>query len=115
LSQLGADGLIVHPDPFFIGQSAKVVDLTLRAHIATLFFSRDLVAAGGLISYGGSVAESHRQAGIYTGRILKGAKPADLRVQQVIKFDLAINLKTAKTLGLRMPSALLATADEVIE
>jgi putative tryptophan/tyrosine transport system substrate-binding protein len=115
LSQLGADGLIVHPDPFFIGQSAKLVDLTLRAHIATLFFSRDLVAAGGLISYGGSVAESHRQAGIYTGRILKGAKPADLRVQQVIKFDLAINLKTAKTLGLRMPSALLATADEVIE
>jgi putative ABC transport system substrate-binding protein len=105
----------VHPDPFFIGQSAKLVDLTLRAHIATLFFSRDLVAAGGLISYGGSVAESHRQAGIYTGRILKGAKPADLPVQQVIKFDLAINLKTAKTLGLRMPSALLATADEVIE
>jgi putative ABC transport system substrate-binding protein len=115
LNQLGAGGLIVHPDPFFIGQSAKLVDLTLRRHVATVFFSRDFVAAGGLISYGGSVAESHRQAGIYTGRILKGAKPADLRVQQVIKFDLAINLKTAKTLGLTVPSALLATADEVIE
>jgi ABC-type uncharacterized transport system substrate-binding protein len=114
LSQLAADALVVSPDPFFIGQY-KLVDLTLRRRLATLFFSRDFVAAGGLISYGGSVAESHRQAGIYIGRILKGAKPADLPVQQVTKFDLAINLKTAKTLGLSIPPTLLATADEVIE
>jgi putative ABC transport system substrate-binding protein len=115
LAQQRADPLIVSPDPFFVGQSGKLVDLTLRERIPTLFFSRDFVAAGGLLSYGGSVAESHRQAGIYAGRILKGAKPADLPVQQITKFDLAINLKTAKSLGISIPSALLATADEVIE
>jgi putative ABC transport system substrate-binding protein len=115
LIELVADALVVHPDPFFIGQNSKLVDLTLRHRIATLFFSRDFVTAGGLLSYGGSVEESHRQAGIYTGRILKGAKPADLPVQQVTKFDLAINLKTARTLNLSIPPTLLATADEVIE
>jgi putative tryptophan/tyrosine transport system substrate-binding protein len=113
--QLSADGLVVNPDAFFIGQSDQLIDLTLRRRVATLFFSRDFVAGGGLISYGGSVAESHRQAGIYTGRILKGEKPADLPVQQVTKFELVINLKTAKALGLAVPPTLLALADEVIE
>lgn len=115
LAQLNTNALIVSPDPFFTGRSDQLVDLTLRRRLVSLFFSRDFVAAGGLISYGGSVAESHRQAGIYAGRILKGAKPADLPVQQVTKFDLAINLKTAKMLGLSVPPTLLATADEVIE
>jgi putative tryptophan/tyrosine transport system substrate-binding protein len=115
LPQLGADALIVNPDPFFIGESGQLVALTLRERVPTLFFSRDFVAAGGLLSYGGSVAESHRQAGIYTGRILKGAKPADLPIQQVTKFELVINLKTAKTLGLTVPQDLIVAADEVIE
>jgi putative ABC transport system substrate-binding protein len=115
LAQLDTNGLIVSPDPFFTGRSDELVDFALRHRLAGLFFSRDFVSAGGLMSYGGSVAESHRQAGIYAGRILKGAAPAELPVQQVTKFDLAINLKTAKMLGLSIPQALLATADEVIE
>jgi putative tryptophan/tyrosine transport system substrate-binding protein len=115
LAQLHADVLVVNPDPFFIGLSERLIDLSLRRRIATMFFSRDSVAAGGLMSYGGSVAESHRQAGIYTGRILRGEKPADLPVQQVTKFELAINLKTAKALGIEVPPTLLARATEVIE
>jgi putative ABC transport system substrate-binding protein len=112
LTQLRADGLVVNPDSFFSGRSERLVDLTLRHR---LFFSRDFTAAGGLMSYGGSVAESHRQAGIYSGRILRGDKPADLPVQQVTKFELVFNLKTAKALGLTVAPSLLATADEVIE
>jgi len=115
LTQLRADALIVNPDALFVGRSERLVDLTLRHRVATMFFSRDFVAAGGLISYGGSVAESHRQAGIYTGRILKGAKPADLPVQQITKFELAINLKAAKALGITVPQTLLVAANEVIE
>ena len=115
LTQLRADALVVNPDPFFIGQSERLVDLTLRHRVATMFFSRDFTAAGGLMSYGGSVAELHRQAGIYTVRILKGEKPADLPVQQITKFELSINLKTAKALGITVPQTLLVAADEVIE
>ena len=115
LAQLHADALLVNPDPFFIGESARLVDLTIRHRVAAMFSSRDFTAAGGLMSYGGSVAESHRQAGTYVGRILNGEKPADLPVMQVTKFELAINLRTAGALGLTVPRTLLVAADEVIE
>jgi putative ABC transport system substrate-binding protein len=115
LAEIRADALVVNPEPLFTGRSKELVDLTLSRRIPALFFSRDFVAEGGLMSYGGSVAESHRQAGIYIGRILKGATPGDLPVQQVTKFDLAINLKTAKLLGLTVSQTLLATADDVVE
>jgi putative tryptophan/tyrosine transport system substrate-binding protein len=115
LAQIRTDALVVSPDPFFIGRKERLVDLTVRHRVAAMFFSRDFAAAGGLISYGGSVTESHRQAGIYAGRILAGEKPANLPVMQVTKFELAINLRTARALGLTVPQTLLVTADEVIE
>jgi len=115
LVQLRAGGLVVSNDPFFVSRSEQLVDLTLRHAFASIFQSREFASAGGLMSYGGSVAESHRKAGIYTGRILKGEKPADLPVQQASKVELIINLKTAKALGLTVPLSLLGRADEVIE
>jgi len=115
LVRLRAGGLVVSPDPFFISRSEQLATLTVRHAVVTIFHSREFAAAGGLMSYGGSVAESHRQAGIYTGRILKGDKPADLPIQQVTKIELFINLKTAKALGLEVPASVLARADEVIE
>ena len=115
LVQLRAGGLVVGPDPFFITRSEQLAALTVRHAVPSIFHSREFAVAGRLMSYGGSVAELHRQAGIYTGRVLKGDKPTDLPVVQVTKVELVINLKTAKALGLTVPHSLLGRADEVIE
>jgi putative ABC transport system substrate-binding protein len=115
LAELRAGGLVVAPDPFYISRSGRLAALTIRHGVVAIFHTREFVAAGGLLSYGGSTAESHRQAGIYTGRILKGDKPPDLPIQQVTKVELFINANAAKAFGLEIPPTLLALADEVIE
>jgi putative ABC transport system substrate-binding protein len=115
LVQMHASGLVIAADPFLNGRSEQLAALTLRHAVPTIFQYRDFAAAGGLMSYGGSLAELYRGVGVYTGRILKGEKPADLPVQQATKVELIINLKTAKALGLTVPLALLTRADEVIE
>ena len=115
LNQLQASALVISTDAFFISESAKLAELAALHGVPTIFQFRDYAAAGGLMSYGGSFAETYRLAGIYAGRVLKGETPANLPVQQVTKVELIINLKTAKTLGLTMPPSLLARADEVIE
>jgi putative ABC transport system substrate-binding protein len=108
-------GLVVSPDPFFISRSERLASLAVRHALVAIFHSREFVLAGALMSYGGSVAETHRLAGHYTGRVLKGEKPADLPVVQSSKVELTVNLKAAKALGLTIPPTLLARADEVIE
>ena len=110
-----ADAMIVANDPLFIGWSDKIGALALRHSIATISPERLYAAAGALASYGASLPDSFRQVGAYAGRILKGEKPADLPVLRPVKFELVINLKTAKAIGLEIPPKLLFTADEVIE
>ena len=110
-----ADAFMVMPDPFFIARRHEIVALAARHGVPAIYPLRDFVEVGGLISYGSPVLDRHCQLGTLAGRILRGAKPADLPVHQTTKFELVINLKAAKALGLDVPSSLLARADEVIE
>jgi putative tryptophan/tyrosine transport system substrate-binding protein len=115
LARRKVDALLINTDPFLLGQREQIVQLTARNNLPTIYFLRDFVDAGGLMSYGPKVSNSYRQAGIYVGRILKGEKAGDLPVVQPTRFDLLINLRTARTLGLEIPTILLVRADEVIE
>jgi len=116
LSRLRAGVLVISgADTFLIRRSEQIAALSVHHAVPTIFQFREFAAAGGLLSYGGSITDTYRQAGIYAGRILKGEKPADLPVQQGVKVELIVNLKTARALGVAVPTALLVRADEVIE
>ena len=115
LLQVRAGGLVIDANTFFQNRSEQLAALAIRHAVPSISANREFVAAGGLMSYGGSLTEAWRTLGAYTGRILKGDKPADLPVQQITKVELIINMKTAKALGLTFPITLLGRADEVIE
>jgi putative ABC transport system substrate-binding protein len=115
LTKAHVAGLAVGSNPLFNNVRDHVLALTTRLRLPAIYENREFVAAGGLMNYGSDVAESYRQIGIYTGRVVKGEKPSDLPVLQPVKFDMAINLKTAKSLGLNLPASILVSADEVIE
>ena len=106
---------MIGTDALFTDRCEQIATLALRDAVPTIYENREFTAAGGLISYGGGFLDAYRQLGVYTGRILRGDKPADLPVQQATRIELIINLKTAKALGLTIPETLLATADEVIQ
>ena len=115
LAEVRAGALVIGADGFFVDQSKQLAALALRNALPAIFITRDFVADGGMMSYGGGLREPFRLMGVYTGRILKGERPADLPVQQVTKVELIINFKTARTLGLTVPLTILGRADEVIE
>jgi len=115
LKQMQLGALVIISDPFFISKSEQLAALTIRYAVPAIFPYRTFTDAGGLMSYGGSYTDSYRLSGVYTGRILKGEKPANLPVQQATKVELVINQKTAKALGISLPQALISRADEVIE